>query len=266
MPLHVILTGVAVHFSKGMLMKRVMILGALFSSLISGMVTAGDMGPVASQWHWVGTFSAGPVWESAGTTQTFYLTPEIEKSYRADKSTRALGDFEVFLGGQHALSATLLGQLGLAVGVTTDAALSGIIYDDAEPQFANYSYRYNVQHTHVAAKGKLVADMGYWAQPWVSASIGVGFNNAANFHNTPLIEEAVVNPNFKSRTETAFTYTVGAGLQKVLNEHWQVGVGYEFADWGKSYLGRASGQTLNRGLTLNHLYTNGVMFNVTYVV
>ncbi|HAT8718368.1 TPA: porin family protein, partial [Legionella pneumophila] len=63
----------------------------------------------------------------------------------------------------------------------------------------------------------------------------------------------------------AFTYTLGAGVQKSISEHWQLGVGYEFADWGKSELGRASGQTLNEGLKLNHLYTNGVVLNLTYV-
>lgn len=35
--------------------------------------------------------------------------------------------------------------------------------------------------------------------------------------------------------------------------------------WGKSALGRASGQTLNDGLKLNYLYTNGVVLNLTYV-
>jgi hypothetical protein len=44
-----------------------------------------------------------------------------------------------------------------------------------------------------------------------------------------------------------------------------VGAGYEFADWGKSGLNRAAGQTLNTGLALNHLYTNGVLVNLTYV-
>ncbi|MGL6035737.1 MAG: porin family protein, partial [Legionella sp.] len=61
-------------------------------------------------------------------------------------------------------------------------------------------------------------------------------------------------------------YTVGAGLQKSLNDNWQVGVGYEFADWGKSQLASAPEQTLNSGLGLNHLYTNGVLLNVTYVI
>ncbi|HHX3357169.1 TPA: outer membrane protein, partial [Legionella anisa] len=95
--------------------------------------------------------------------------------------------------------------------------------------------------------------------------VGVGFNRAHDFTNTPLIFEALPNPDFADHTKTAFTYTLGAGVQKALNDHWQIGAGYEFADWGKSELGRAFGQTMNSGLALNHLYTNGVLFNLTYV-
>jgi len=239
----------------------------LSASLLTGSALAGTMGPVTqpSDWTWVGTLSAGPVWESGGKTQTFYLAPDIEKTYAANQSTNTLFDGEVFVGLQKGLSQTLQGQLGLAVAATSNANLSGMIWDDADPQFANYIYNYKLQHTHVAVKGKLLADAGYWFIPWVSGSMGVGFNNAHAFHNTPLIFEALPNPNFASHAETAFSYTVGAGLQKALNTHWQVGVGYEFADWGRSSLGRSAGQTLHSGLSLNHFYTNGVLFNLTYL-
>lgn len=92
----------------------------------------------------------------------------------------------------------------------------------------------------------------------------VGFNQAHGFTNTPLNFHAVVNPNFEPRTEVALTYTLGVGMQKPLNKNWQVGIGYEFSDWGKSQLGRANGQTLNSGLKLAHLYTHGLLFNLTY--
>lgn len=240
----------------------------LSASLLSANALAGSMGPVRAQpdWAWVGTFSAGPVWEDGGSTQTFYLAPGIEKTYAANRSTTALFDGEFFLGVQKALTHTIQGQLGLAVAGTNSATLSGMIWDDADPIFDNYTYDYKIQHTHVAVKGKLLADMGYWLTPWLSGSLGVGFNNAHAFQNAPTLFEAVANPNFASHTETAFTYTVGAGVQKALNAHWQVGVGYEFADWGKSHLGRAEGQTQNNGLSLNHLYTNGLMFNLSYIV
>jgi opacity protein-like surface antigen len=72
-------------------------------------------------------------------------------------------------------------------------------------------------------------------------------------------------PNFVSNTTTTFTYTLGVGLERHLNQHWQAGIGYEFADWGNSQLIRASGQTLNNGLSFSHLYTNGLLFNLTYL-
>ncbi|WP_133137532.1 hypothetical protein [Legionella rowbothamii] len=59
---------------------------------------AGTMRPITTQrtWTWVGSFSADPVWEGAGNTQTFYLTTDIEKTYVAHKSSNALFDGEVF--------------------------------------------------------------------------------------------------------------------------------------------------------------------------
>ena len=228
---------------------------------------AGTMGSVVTPKDWVrvGAISLGPVWENAGQKQAFYLTPDITKTYAASNITHVLADGEIFIGIQKNLPKMLQGQLGVAVAATSNAKLSGNIWDDADSRFNNYSYSYQVQHTHIAAKGKLLADRGYWVIPWVSASLGVGFNNAHDFQNTPLISQAVTIPNFASNTQTSFTYTLGVGIQKALNPHWQAGVGYEFADLGQSQLSRASGQTLNSGLSLNHLYTNGVLFNLTYV-
>jgi hypothetical protein len=164
---------------------------------------AGTMGPVTAQpaWTWVGSFSAGPVWESAGNTQTFYLTPDIEKAYIAHKPSSALFDGEVFLGAQKALTQTLQGQLGLAAGFTSNARLGGVIWDDADPLFDNFTYNYKIQHTHVAVKGKLLADASFWLIPWVSGSLGAGFNDAHGFHSTPTIFEALPTPGFTSHTQ-----------------------------------------------------------------
>ena len=171
---------------------------------------------------------------------------------------------EIFLGIQKPLHEKLGGQIGFAVVTTGNTSLSGHVWDDTEPAFNNYTYNYQIRHTHLALKGKLLADRGYIVTPWVSGSLGVGFNQSHGFSNTPTISEAVAMSNFASNTTTAFTYTVGAGVQRHLNQHWQAGVGYEFSDWGRSQLSRASGQTLNTGLSLSHLYTNGFLFNLTY--
>lgn len=124
------------------------------ANFLATSALAGAMGPVTTQptWNWVGSFSAGPVWERAGNTQTFYLTPDIEKTYVAHKSSNALFDGEVFLGAQKTLTQILQGQLGLAVGFTSNASLDGEIWDDADPLFDNFTYNYKIQHIHVAVK------------------------------------------------------------------------------------------------------------------
>ena len=248
-------------------MKKNSFVLVLSASLLAGNAYAGTMGPITQQpdWRWVGTLSAGPVWQNGGTTQTFYLTPTIQKTYSPSNTTSALFNGEVFAGAQKRLGNKLQGQLGLAVAATSDTSLSGEIWDDADAEFNNLAYHYNLQHTHVAIKGKLLAELGYWLTPWVSGSVGVGFNRAYSYTNTPILYEAIPNANFAPHTQTALSYTLGAGVQKSVSLHWQVGVGYEFSDWGKSGLGRAEGQTQNSGLSLNHLYTNGLMFNLTYL-
>lgn len=246
----------------------------LTTLLAASSAFPGTMGDLFSDLNktWVGTLSAGPVWANAGTTQTFFLAPEIEKTYAANKSTNTIGNGELFIGTQKSLPYQLQGQLGLAVATTSNANLQGEIWDDADPVFNNYLYQYRVRNTRIVLKGKLLTEKtcrlinkSYTLLPWVSGSLGVGFNRSHYFNNTPVIFEALPNANFTDHTETAFSYTLGAGLQKTLNEHWQFGVGYEFADWGQSKLGQALGQTLNAGPSLNHLYTNGVLFNFTYL-
>lgn len=248
-------------------MKYRLFLSIATASVLGSTAFAGPMGSVmpAKDWTWVGSIAAGPIWARGGETQTFYLVPDIEKTYASRKSTNAIASGELFVGIQKTGSSQWLGQLGLAAATTGNAKLLGVIWDDADPEFDNHSYQYKVRNTRVAVKGKLLLDKGYWVMPWVSASLGIGFNRAHNFTNTPLIFEALPNSNFTNHTKTAFTYTLGAGVQKPIGEHWQMGVGYEFADWGKSELNRAAGQTQNTGLTLNHLYTNGVLFNLTYI-
>lgn len=247
-------------------MKHRFFLSVATVGVLGSTAFAGTMEPVipAKDWAWVASIAAGPIWERGGETQTFYLAPEIEKTYVARKITHAIATGELFVGIQKSLTSQWLGQLGLAAATTGNAKLQGVIWDDADPLFANYSYLYKVRNTRIAVKGKLLLDKGYWLMPWVSASLGVGFNCAYDFTNTPLIFEALAN-DFEDHTKTAFTYTLGAGVQKTMSEHWQLGVGYEFADWGKSEMGRILGQTMNSGLALNHLYTNGILFNLTYI-
>jgi len=118
-------------------------------------------------------------------------------------------------------------------------------------------------------KGKLLSNDAPWlTKPWISASLGFSYNKANNYREWPIICEAESLPAayFHNHGHTAFTWSLGAGIQRVLNPNWQVGIGYEFTDWGRTSLRGALAQPPGaRGLTLNHLYTNGLMFNLTWL-
>jgi len=213
----------------------------------------------------VSTLSGGAVWAGHAQSQTYNLAPGVLKTYGEGLASNTIPSGDIFVGMQQVLNAELLGQIGLDFAVTGAANYSGQVWDDASQEFNNYSYQYKLQNARFTVKGKLLLDEFSWGLPWVSASVGAGFNRAYDYSNTPLIFEAVPNSNFSNKTTTSLAYTVGAGVQRSLNPFWQVGIGYEFANWGKSSLGAAATQTENQGISLSHLYTNAIMFNITYV-
>ncbi|MBV8802133.1 MAG: porin family protein [Gammaproteobacteria bacterium] len=208
------------------------------------------------------SLSAGPSWERAGEAQTLDLTPAIIKTYTANKPLNRLPNGELFLGIQNSLITHLIEQIGLSMAAAGHATLSGDIWDDGDPLFNNYTYKYEVIHKAILLKAKVLGNWNWPVMPWISASAGEGFNRAYGFTNTPTVEEAVIMPNFASKMIKTFTYTLGVGLQRALNPHWQVGIGYEFSDWGRSQLGSAEGS--NHGITLYHLYTHSALINLTY--
>lgn len=213
---------------------------------------------------YVVSLSMGPMFTGDGQSQTIYVSPFIKKTYAANKNTNVVFDGELFLGIQQQLRFHLQSELGLAVAATTPAKLSGDIWDFGDMRFNNSSYTYQVQHTHIAAKGRLIANIENNIKPYLSGSLGAGFNQAYDFVIIPMTFAAVAAPNFTSTKTTGLTYTVGLGVQRTINEHWRAGIGYEFADWGKNQLGPAAEQTLGSGLVLNQFYANGIQFSIYY--
>jgi len=246
----------------------------LTSSLLCSAVLAvmsapsysGTMGSIDQPSGSVLTLSLGPTWNDGARTQTVFLAPEIFNTYSADRDTHTLGSGELFLGWQEPVWSNWLAQMGVAVAASTNSRLKGDIWVDADPAFNNYTYRYDVNHVHVAVKGKLLtAQEYYFVQPYVSGSVGLGFNHAHNFSSTPKIFPEIPQAPFTSHTSTALSYTLGLGFQKAFAEHLSAGAGYEFADWGKSKLGMADEQLYSSVLSASHLYNNSLMLNITYV-
>lgn len=77
-------------------MKYRILISAGLLSITFNQATAGSMGKV-KDWTWVGTISADAVWARAGESQTFFLAPEIEKTYAPSKYTNVLAAGELII-------------------------------------------------------------------------------------------------------------------------------------------------------------------------
>lgn len=258
-------------------MKKNKALIAYLITIISNSVWSGTMGEynspdalcsdnTARTLQKVITFSIGPAWSNNGNSQTLYLQSDIEKTYSATFHSNILPYGEIFLGIQHRLNKILFNQLGIEVAGGGKAELKGSIWEDANPNFNNYAYTYNINELRVMAKTKLLMDINYYdTMPFITAAVGIGFNQSYGFTITPKIEQEVPAPAFNTSTQNVLTYALGFGLQERLNDNWRASIGYEFADWGKSQLAKADGQTIGNGLVVNNVYINSVLLSLTYI-
>jgi len=213
--------------------------------------------------------SGGPGWSSPGKTQTIYLESDSPNAYNNHSKTQTLGMGELLLGFQTRLFTTpIQTQWGVLVSAAGMANVKGDIWQLSNARFNNMNYNYNINQLRTGLRTKWILDKYAFTdmfKPYITGSLAAGFNHSFSFQNFAKRSEVVPNPNFKDKTVTALSYSVGAGFQKEINQHTHVGLGYEFFDWGKSGLASAPGQATNAAPFLNHLYVNTVLLNLTYL-
>lgn len=257
------------------MLSRRLLLAFLFLSVLSSPALADEATPsdvsVEADSRAPSFFSSGfltvgfgAYWQGAGQSQTLQPANDVERAYTADNSNRSVVGGSLFAGVRQSVAENLELQIGPSFTRSASTTLSGAIWEDADPQFDNHSYQYDVRHTQLALKAKLALDAGIVVRPWVSAGLGIAFNESQGYTSTPKIAEAVEGARFADNTTTAFSYSLGLGVETTLTAGWHAGLGYEFSDWGKSALGSTGGQAPS--LSIPHLYTSGITLTVTYLL
>ncbi len=223
-------------------------------------------------WSSIITISGGPAWASPGKDQYLYpnvppflnpnLPPLVVEHFVYNSKTDILATGELFFGLQRIVAPGILGELGIGLAGATDAKVTGVV--DINGIVAANAFDYQVNHGRAEIKGRLIGINIQPVQPYISGSFGAGFNHSHAY--VPTTIDPILFPAFwfASSTNIAFSYTLGAGIQTRLTPHWQVGIGYEFADWGKSFLG-ADPTILLNGPGLTHLYTNELLLSLSYL-
>ncbi|WP_133128704.1 hypothetical protein [Legionella nagasakiensis] len=210
------------------------------------------------------------------------VTNTVANTYNAKKHWQAIGTGEVFLGLQWLINPLIINQLGVAFGGAGEANLQGTITINSVPSGSQYKYQTN--HGKVVARDKLLFCLpNYSIQPFITGSFGASFNTAHGYYTYPMINSSVSAPWFEDKTQSfSYTYSLGLGIQKNINRNWNVALGYEFADWGRSGLGSGtfgvqddiqilgtsftvSEPATYNGPKLSHIYTHNVLLSVSYL-
>lgn len=263
-------------------MKSFIISAVIVSSLATTALWAGSMGsegdvepcwgpaeacssprsPIHYTQNRLFAFSIGPAWSRNGQSQTITLQPGVTNTYSAKIQSNVFPYMEALFGMEKQLSQMLYTQLGIELGGGSAARFRGTVTQANNPSFSEKTYSYNVQELRVLVKGKLLFDLNFYAtRPFLSAGVGIGFNHSYSYAEKP----SPVPPPFRANTQTALTSTLGVGFEEIINEHWHVAIGYEFANWGRSQLDAAANQTTAPGLVVNNVYINSVLISLLFL-
>jgi opacity protein-like surface antigen len=143
----------------------------------------------------------------------------------------------------------------------------GHIWQFGVPKFDNFTYAYHIQPLRVMLTSKVLTTLSSHQSlhPYFSWELGAAFNRANNYHETPIIPLVAPMSPFSSHTETSFAWGLGIGMDYNVTQHVRAGIGYQFSNLGAASLGSTSAATTNQTLSLSHLYTNQLRFQLTFL-
>lgn len=212
----------------------------------------------------VATLRFGFGWPSSPKSQTINLESDLQNTYTESSQNNTLFNTDLFFGYQRPFNSIVTWQLGVDWGLSDTLNRNGQVWQDADPSMNNFLYHYAIDHSSLGVRGVLLFGSTYSKLKfYMDGMVGAAFNSAYSFTMSPTLSEAVTPPAFVDNTTTDFTYAIGLGVQQLLNKHYSVGIGYQYADWGKAELGAAPGQALNQGITQT-IHNNSVLMNLSY--
>lgn len=212
------------------------------------------------------TLSLGPAWISAVKTRSFHIRTTTDNAFHYNRQTEITGAGEIFVGWQAPINLNLLGQIGIVLAGSLNTPINGNISQANVMDPTRYTYRYDVNHRHAALKLKLTTDTNTVVQPYLSAALGMGSNQASHLTIRPNLTSLDLQPiPITTDNANGMIYSLGLGIQSAYTQNWHLGLGYEFADWGALQLAAATSNGFNKRINTQHLYANQVLFSLTYV-
>ena len=147
--------------------------------------------------------------------------------------------------------------------------VNGQIDQYSLPDFNNYNYSADINANTFMLLGKFNLFECHSFSPFVSVGIGETLNETSNYKEQALSGiTARVSPDYETNTVSNFTYSVGAGIDYIINQSFSMSLEYEYIDLGQAKMGHGAADSgwSGQSLTLGTLTSNVLMLGVSYQI
>ena len=136
--------------------------------------------------------------------------------------------------------------------------------------FDTLNYQFNIKTTTLLAESRLYSTYFDW-QPYALVGLGAAWNEASNYSevpSNPALGGAPAPQVFSNHTTANFAYEFGVGVQHQVAQdcvnhiRYFAALDYRYLNLGKAQLGSFPAQSVGSGLTVDNLYTQGIIFTV----
>jgi opacity protein-like surface antigen len=159
-------------------------------------------------------------------------------------------------------------QTGVSYYQSSPFSSEGILTQDTlEITPDVFEYHFKVRTYQFLWENKLLTEWKERYHPYISVGLGAAINRAENYTTDPQAFYTFT-PEYENNTETSFSYSIGAGVDYDVTEHFRVGLGYRITDLGKVGLENSTlvKTELNHSLQKDQWYEQEILLQFTYLM
>jgi opacity protein-like surface antigen len=158
-------------------------------------------------------------------------------------------------------------SVGLRYESLFQTVINGTITQYTLADFKNYDYQWKIASNLFFASAKLNLFQSQTLLPFITGGLGVAVNRTSGYRETALSDvTARTTPGFTNRTNSQFSYHVGAGVDVPFTKQWIGSLAYQYMDLGKISSGSGMNTWSNQSLNLGRYRSNAVLIGATYLV
>lgn len=138
----------------------------------------------------------------------------------------------------------------------------------SNPNFTNYTYRWNASSDIFLAMAKLNLVQLDILSPYILGGAGIAVNRATQYQEYPMpgLTSSRISAGYKSNVNYEFAYSLGLGLDFRTAPHYIVSVEYQYQNIGKFTSGPGGTTWSNASLNLGTYTSNSFLARLTYLL